>query len=369
MDLLDIYLRAVGGLLPKAQRDDIIAELRDMILTRIEGREAELGRPLTESELDALLHEVGHPLVVAARYREGPQHLVGPTLYPYWAFGVKIAIAIQAAIAALVFVIRSLSTGDVAEAFGDAVSSAFSGAISIIGFATLVIWIVEQRGVKLDYLNRWRVRDLRVLDLAFWNDHAKRWRAPDFAAWNFDAFRGAGRQGVGRGLRRRRSSAGQALGTIAGGMVFVLWWIGVLQFGRVDAGALREMGIEPGGIATLNWHVIKSGLFWVLLIYGLTTVAEGVVRLVRPDAVRAAGAFIIVEGCMMLSIIGWLWIASPLSAYISAPALVDLFDHMPKETPMVALAPLLAFVFLVWALAGVIQIGWGTWKALRPERY
>ena len=42
MDLLDRYLAAVAALLPKAQREDIAAELRDILLTQMEEKEAEL---------------------------------------------------------------------------------------------------------------------------------------------------------------------------------------------------------------------------------------------------------------------------------------------------------------------------------------
>src|SRR5579875_1893492 len=99
MDLVEDYLHFVALLLPRAQREDIVAELRDTILTRIEAREAELGRKLTPDETEQVLREIGHPLLVAARYREGPQHLVGPALYPYWAFAVKLALTIVAALA------------------------------------------------------------------------------------------------------------------------------------------------------------------------------------------------------------------------------------------------------------------------------
>jgi hypothetical protein len=47
MDLLDRYLAAVAALLPKTQREDIVAELRDTLLNQMEEKEAELGRPLT----------------------------------------------------------------------------------------------------------------------------------------------------------------------------------------------------------------------------------------------------------------------------------------------------------------------------------
>jgi hypothetical protein len=54
--------------LPRAAKaDDIAAELRDVIASRIEDREESLGRPLAEKEVSALLREFGHPLVVAAR--------------------------------------------------------------------------------------------------------------------------------------------------------------------------------------------------------------------------------------------------------------------------------------------------------------
>src|SRR2546429_524769 len=96
MDLINQYLRAVAARLPRTQRDDITAELRDIILSRIESREAGLGHRLTDDEVEEELRALGHPIMVAARYRQEPQHLVGPSLYPYWMFGVKIALAIQA---------------------------------------------------------------------------------------------------------------------------------------------------------------------------------------------------------------------------------------------------------------------------------
>ena len=62
MDLIDRYLKAVAAQLPAEERDDIVAELRDLILSRFEAREEELGRPLTEAEQLEILREVGHPL-------------------------------------------------------------------------------------------------------------------------------------------------------------------------------------------------------------------------------------------------------------------------------------------------------------------
>ena len=44
MDMLDHYLDAVAAQLPRESRDDIIAELRDTLLSQIEDKEEALGR-------------------------------------------------------------------------------------------------------------------------------------------------------------------------------------------------------------------------------------------------------------------------------------------------------------------------------------
>jgi len=50
MEMIDRYLQAVKFALSPAQRDDIIKELRDSILSQVEEKEATLGRPLNEDE-------------------------------------------------------------------------------------------------------------------------------------------------------------------------------------------------------------------------------------------------------------------------------------------------------------------------------
>ena len=50
--MIDRYLNAVAAQLPQDERADIVAELRDLILSRFEAKEEELGRPLTEDEQD-----------------------------------------------------------------------------------------------------------------------------------------------------------------------------------------------------------------------------------------------------------------------------------------------------------------------------
>ena len=88
MELLDRYLKTVGTYLPKSQRADILRELSENIRSQIEDRETELGRPLNEAEQEALLKQVGNPLVVAGRFQKDQRtvafgrQLIGPALFP-----------------------------------------------------------------------------------------------------------------------------------------------------------------------------------------------------------------------------------------------------------------------------------------------
>jgi len=84
MDLLERYLQAVGNYLPGKGKQDTLAELRANLIAEMEGREEELGRPLNEAEVSAVLERHGRPVIVASRYL--PQHyLIGPGLFPiYW---------------------------------------------------------------------------------------------------------------------------------------------------------------------------------------------------------------------------------------------------------------------------------------------
>jgi len=352
MTLVDEYLRAVAHLLPKDQRDDIIAELQDTLLSQIEGREAELGRPLTDDEVEALLRELGHPLVVAARYRPGPQYVVGPTLYPYWLFGVKVAVSIGLVTTVMVFAIMALAGGHVGAAFGQAIRSGLNTLTSVIGCATAAAWLVEYYGVPLR-LDQWRVRDLRFLNLAFLD------------------FEGLQRR-VFRPSPSLRSTAGRALGHLASGAVTVLWWTGVLHFGLArDAAELRHAGLEPGALGALDWAALKTALFWPVLAYGAAVIGEGVLMLVRPRQVRLHGIAEVVTSLALLALVAWLWTASPIAAAVRVDTFAALLVKLEsfKGIP-VPLAPIVTVALMgvalgaaINALHGLIRIAFpGLWR-------
>ncbi len=68
MELLDRYLEAVKKHLPWQRQDDIIAELRANLEAQLEEKEAALGRPLTQAEVEAWLKQLGSPMQMAAPY-------------------------------------------------------------------------------------------------------------------------------------------------------------------------------------------------------------------------------------------------------------------------------------------------------------
>src|SRR5664279_664095 len=100
MELIDRYLQAVKFALPKAQRDDVLRELSDEILSQVEEKEAALGRPLTDDEQVAMLRQIGHPALVAGRYRQ-QQYLIGPVVFPIYRIVLKwVLVAVVLAMSA-----------------------------------------------------------------------------------------------------------------------------------------------------------------------------------------------------------------------------------------------------------------------------
>ncbi len=91
MALVDRYLHAVRFWLPRNQKDDIIAELSEDLRSQIEDQEAELGRKLTDAEVEPILKRCGSPMAVAERYL--PQRsLIGPALFPIYSVVIRSLI-------------------------------------------------------------------------------------------------------------------------------------------------------------------------------------------------------------------------------------------------------------------------------------
>jgi hypothetical protein len=119
MDLLRSYVKAVRRYLPRAQRDDIVAELCEDLRSQIEAREADLDRPLGGAEQMAVFEAYGDPMIVARRYRQTGMslsigwELIGPELFPMYLIilGLNTTLAIGIGIAIMLYIHRPLSVG------------------------------------------------------------------------------------------------------------------------------------------------------------------------------------------------------------------------------------------------------------------
>ena len=91
MELLDRYLQDVKIYLPARREDVIIDELRANMESQIEDKESELGRPLTQGEMEDLLRKMGSPVLVASRYQP-QQYLIGPALFPLYLYVLRVVV-------------------------------------------------------------------------------------------------------------------------------------------------------------------------------------------------------------------------------------------------------------------------------------
>jgi len=109
MELLDQYLKTVRSYLPKEQKDDIINELSENLRSQMEDKEAELSRPLNESEIESILKRHGHPMIVAGRYRQDQRsftfgrQIISPTLFPFYTKVLSFNLGISAVVDVVVF--------------------------------------------------------------------------------------------------------------------------------------------------------------------------------------------------------------------------------------------------------------------------
>ena len=153
MELIERYLQALKFALPLKQRDDIIKELRDSILSQIEEKEAEVGHPLTENELVGLLKNLGSPMHLASRYRK-PQHMIGATMFPiYW----KVLKA-SLGLAFLVLVGASVATAAAGKTFMESLGVLFrypSVALMTFAWITLTFSVLEFFGGRLHLKDTW----------------------------------------------------------------------------------------------------------------------------------------------------------------------------------------------------------------------
>lgn len=254
MDLIDRYLAAITRQLPEAQKSDVTAELRDVLLSQVEDEETRLGRAQTREELEALLIRFGHPMTVAGRYRK-TQHLIGPEIFPFWWAGIKTSLLIVAG-TYLALIIVEIVGGRPQGDLRRVVSPSFEAAmIFTFGAVTLFCALAERFG-KTAFLRRWKPGNLPPA------------------------------------LGRSRSAFDLTV-EIAMGVVFILWWVGAIRF--------RDMIPDHG--VRLDLAPVWTLWFWPILGYGFLAVGIDLFALVRPARMCLIQVMLLARHLMAASIL------------------------------------------------------------------
>ena len=234
-DLLDRYLAAVARELPGGKRKDIVAELRDELLSKMEAREEELGRPLTDKEVAGILKDVGHPMVVGARYRR-TQYVIGPDIFPFWWASMRACL-----IVALCLYLATAIVTEVLRIPGGAahLPDLRTLAVTIFGTITLIAMLVERLGLGR-FLYNWRPSQLPPTN-------------------------------------RKMKSRFEFVVEIAMYGAALLWWTGVVH--------VRNWFPTPDAVI-VDMAPVWVQLYWPILIYMVAEIGISLFALLFPDLVR-----------------------------------------------------------------------------------
>ena len=160
MRLIDNYLSAVAGYLPKKNREDIKAELKSSLYEQLEDQSAALQRDLSEQEQAEFLKRLGHPLKVAGEY--APQkYLIGPTLFPYYLQTLKVIAVVLIVLHVLLSIVVTVASDDWAIT-SDSTVGRFVHSLLVIGaLVTIGFALMERSGLKVNLAEHWDPLSLR----------------------------------------------------------------------------------------------------------------------------------------------------------------------------------------------------------------
>lgn len=171
MKLIDRYVGEVGKHLPLVKgRKDIEKELRSTLEDMLEDRAQKAGRPVDDEMEIELLKEYGAPQTVAQTYNPHP-YLIGPRLFPFFVFVLKLVISIVTVVLLVLTGIKIASIAptmagpEFAKAIGEGLGGIVSAAIVAFGHIVLVFAIIERyvpaSEFKMDEEKEWDPASLK----------------------------------------------------------------------------------------------------------------------------------------------------------------------------------------------------------------
>jgi hypothetical protein len=159
MDMLDRYLQAVKFFLPRREAEDIIRELSENLIAKMQDREEELGRPLEEAEEAAILRDHGHPLLVAGRYRTR-QQLIGPAFFPLYISTLKMGIGVALLVSIVVAVVTALLSADPFPRLLEMMLGFPGRALMVFAWTTLGFAALDYASTRVRLTHDWDPRKL-----------------------------------------------------------------------------------------------------------------------------------------------------------------------------------------------------------------
>lgn len=257
-DLLERYLAAIRLNLYPRKSDDIIAELRDVLLSEREEKEARLGRPLTPAEDEALIQDFGHPLVVAARYGR-QQYLIGPEVYPFYIFVLKLVAAVIAGVLVTVgFASLVFGGGDAGPVLARVADGLWSGLIGAVGALTIMFAVLDRSGAAAAQMRRWRPSRLP--------------RMPEKTSRRFER-----------------------VAELTWGVIFLLWWTGVIHVPEI-------MRVNGGPILHARFAPIWAQVYWLVVGAVGLRMACDLIALARPNWIRTRTSLNVLAAAASLSL-------------------------------------------------------------------
>jgi len=248
--LVDHYLLQLKTFLPAKQRDDIAAELRESISSAVEERERELGRPLSDNELNEVLRGFGHPMVVAGRYLP-MQQLIGPDVFPlYW--------YVMQAVLIVITVVGGLLMGVLLLTAPNPIQAALQVAINFWWIALQVAAVVTFVFATLDYCKA-RFSFLEKFDA----------RSVSAGVW-----------GV-RGSPLSAIPRSDTVWEIAATALLLLWWIEWVPFPSTSLGIVLQLSaaVDPFFYPVIVLCVVEFVRLGVDLVRPYRTLPRVLVRL------------------------------------------------------------------------------------------
>lgn len=320
MDLIERYLGAVRWNLPAAKANDIVAELADLIAARIEDREETLDRPLSRTEVSALLKEFGHPLAVAGQYH-GQRSLIGPEVFPFYWFVLRVWLAVVAVIEAIEIGGRVVLGS---RPFMQALMQGMNGAAHTLLFqaaiVTLAFAVIERMGWLTTYLERWKPEELPEL--------------PTIRARPV----------------RRRSQLWESVFGIAFSIAFLAWWSGSVVLPLTPHDARMTVHAAP----------IWNSLYWPVVALVWIHIVQNLVMLVRPAWKPARTLLILTVTGGTIAIAAWLHGKGALVIVAASDAAETLRLQEDLDRS-------LAIALMIVPIVVIVQAATELWKLYRAR--